>query len=116
MTNIFYDHLIAFDKIIVILDKHGLTLEEHQEILSIVDQHIHHEVINIILAHLPKDKHAVFLEKFHFDPTNHDLLTYLKTEIDNNFEEKLKKHIDFVLEDVIKEIRLIARPKSKAQK
>lgn len=83
MTKIFYDHLTISEEITVELDKYKLDHQEREEIIQLVDENIHHRVLDIILTHLPKEKHHDFLTKFHSAPHDSNLLAYLKKEVEN---------------------------------
>ena len=105
MAKIFYDHLVAIEDIVVELDKHELHLEEREELISLADQTLHHHVLDVILTHLPKDKHPEFLEKFHATPHDEKLLEYLKKEIEEDIEMKIKEEAKKVKKEILAEIR-----------
>ncbi len=93
MAKIFYDHLIVIEELIVELD--SLDAENRQRILSLVDETLHHHVLDTILTHLPKVHHEIFLERYYKDPSDPDLLTFLKqkstVDIEKLIAEKAKK-------------------------
>ena len=105
MSKIFYDHLIVIDDVLIELERHKLTAFERQEILGIIDQHVHHHVLNAILTHLPKEKHGQFLNIFHAAPYHKDLLDYLKKEVSEDIETKISGAVEKAKKEIIAEIR-----------
>lgn len=84
MAKIFYDHLIIIEEVIAVLDEHNLPSEKRAEFLKLIDQTLHHEILDVILSHVPKDKHETFLTRFHQGPHDPSLMNFLKehTEVD----------------------------------
>ncbi|KKU95176.1 MAG: hypothetical protein UY27_C0025G0008 [Candidatus Gottesmanbacteria bacterium GW2011_GWA1_48_13] len=56
MAQLFYDHLIVIEEITAVLDEHTLTKEERAELLRLIDQTLHHEILDTIFTHLPKER------------------------------------------------------------
>ena len=55
-----------------------------------VDETIHHEVMSVILIHLPEEHHEEFLERFQARPHDPSLLAYLRAKV-GDIEDKLKE-------------------------
>ncbi len=104
MSKIFYDHLVYREEIIAELDKHQVTIEEREEIVQLVDETIHHHVLDVILTNLPKDKHEEFLVKFLNTPFDDKLLDYLKKQI-KDIEEKIQKEAKTIKAELLAEIK-----------
>jgi hypothetical protein len=102
---IFYDHLIEIEEIEVELDRHEINSDDREELLRIIDENIHHDVLNLILTSLSKEKHEPFLTKFHQTPHDVELLKYLKEEINEEIEERIKEEIKKVKKEVLSEIK-----------
>lgn len=96
MAKIFYDHLTVTDEVIIELDKNKFDLVERQEIVELIDENIHHNILNVILKNLPKEKHEEFLLAFHHKPDDPNLLDYLKKEV---------KDIEKIISDAAKEVK-----------
>jgi hypothetical protein len=97
MNKLFYDHLINLQKIQSKLDTYGLSEKEKKELLRIVDATIHHEVMNVILSHLPRKHHEEFLEQFTHHPHDKKHLTYLQEKIEVNIEGKILSVVEEVI-------------------
>lgn len=104
MSKIFYDHLVLREEVTIELDKYNLAREEREELIQLVDETLHHQVLNTILTHLPKEKHREFLEKFHQAPHDEKLLDYIK-----NFEEEIIKTAKKIKSELLSEIKKSAK-------
>ena len=96
MSKIFYDHLIILEEVDRSIKGSTETQEERQELWQIVDEIIHHRVLGCVLAHLPREHHEEFLEKFHQAPHDEGLLDYL--------EEKIKKDVTKLIKEEVKSL------------
>jgi len=54
MSKLFFDHLVIREEITAHLDTFVMDQEEKEEIIRIIDENLHHHVLNVILNHLPK--------------------------------------------------------------
>lgn len=105
MTNIFYNHLIAIDEIEIVLNKKNITVEEKREIFSVVNEGFHHEILNLILTHLPKIHHENFLTKFYQNPSDPKHLDFLKREIKIDIEKEIKNLAKKIKREILLEIK-----------
>lgn len=105
MSKIFYDHLVIREEIISELEAHDLSEDEREELVRHVDAILHSTVIETILNHLPKEKHEHFLTAFHASPHDEKLLEYLKAEIKDDIEEKIKVEAKRVKKELLDEIK-----------
>ncbi len=100
---LFYDHLIVKEEITAELE--GVSLEEREELLRLVDEHLDHRILNVILTHLPSEKHEHFLTSFHKAPHDKKLLEWLKKEIEADIEEKIRQEGEIVKKEILAEIK-----------
>lgn len=105
MSKIFYDHLVGLKEISIELKGYSLQSEEYEELVKIADETLHHHVLNIILTHLPKEKHQFFLETFHTTPHDEKLLEFLKKEATPEIEKAIKKEAQKVKKEILSEIK-----------
>ena len=105
MSKLFFDHLLNLDKLDKKIKKVAKTTEEREELWLLVDEIIHHKVLDSILGKLPKDSHEEFLVLFHKSPHNQDLLFgYLKNKIGENIEELISQELGLVSDEILSEI------------
>lgn len=107
-TKIFYDHLTIREEVTLELDKYQISSVEKEEIIQLVDENIHHRVLDVIFTHLPKDKHEIFLKKFHHAPHDSQLLDFLKTEV-SNIEELISDEAKKVKQEILNELKRAKR-------
>ena len=100
---LFYDHLIVREEIEIELAK--VSSEEREELLRLIEEHLDHRILDVILTHLPKTKHENFLTKFHQAPHDKKLLDYLKKEIEADIEEKIRAEGEAVKKEILAEIK-----------
>lgn len=101
----FYHHLIQVEDVTSRVDTHDLGQEEKEELLDLVDQIVHKHTLNIILKHLPKDKHDHFLKKFQATPHDKQLLEYLKKEIKSDIESAIRTQAEKIKKEILSEIK-----------
>lgn len=104
MSKIFYDHLIVIEEVIAVLDQYKLSNKERQELLALIDETLHHEVLDVILSCLPESLHNEFLTKFHKAPHDPALITYLKEKSDINVELAILGRVNTVKRKLIKHV------------
>lgn len=105
MSRIFYDHLVILEEIEVELDRIDMDREERAEVESLIDQIIHHRVLDRILTHLPRHHHADFLTRFHRAPYDPKLLDWLEERIDQSVQEHIKDEVASLKAEILKDIR-----------
>ncbi len=105
MAKIFYDHLVMRDEIVKELDRYEIAVEERDELVQLVDETLHHHVLDVILTHLPKEKHQEFLTKCHSAPHDEKLLEYLKTETQIDIEAEIRERAKITKKQLLAEIK-----------
>lgn len=111
MAKVFYDHLISIQDILVELDEHRLSHNEKVDLIRTVDTTIHYKVMDVMLSHLPQDKHKEFLSAFRQAPFDKKHLTYLrrhKEDIDMEIVKAIEKAKKDMLKD-LKKMRISAK-------
>ena len=109
MSKIFYDRFIILEEIEVELDKLEIESEERLELDQIIDEIIHHKVLDRILTHLPKKHHTEFLERFHKAPYDEDLINYLNKRIERSVEEHVREEMGKLKDEILEDIKSISR-------
>lgn len=106
MSNIFYDHLIILPTVEAEIKSVAETEEERHELWQIVDEIIHHRILELILDMLSEEHHQEFLVRFHHAP--HDIMhfQYLDERIDEDIKELLKEKIKTIEADILRDIRV----------
>ncbi|MDO8503576.1 MAG: hypothetical protein Q7S60_02705 [bacterium] len=105
MSKIFYDRFIILEEIEVELDNLGLEAEERQELDQLIDEMIHHRVLDRILTHLPKEHHIEFLERFHKAPYDESLIDYLNEKVERSVEEHVREEIGQLKKEILEDVK-----------
>ncbi len=105
MAKIFYDHLVLREEVIAELDRYNIAVEEREELVRLVDETLHHQVLEVILTHLPKEKHKEFLTRFHQAPHDEKLINYLKSETQVDIETEIQKTAQKTKKQLLSEIK-----------
>lgn len=104
MSKIFYDHLIILEEIHLHIKKMTNSLEEKQELWNLIDEIIHHRVLEVILDKLPSKYHEEFLEKLHQTPYDDRHIDYLNEKVEEDIENVIINEISVLENEILKEI------------
>jgi hypothetical protein len=115
MSKVFYDHLVIREEIDCVLNNYRLDKEEKEELIQIIDQTLHHHILNVVLNHLPKDIHREFIELLNKDPGSDALMDLLKIH-SPEVEFEIKKQAQKVKREILDEIHKNSIRKSSGQK
>lgn len=102
MSKLFYDHILELDELESSMRDIVKTQEERHELWNIIDEIIHHEVLDCIFDHLPYDHHEEFLTKFHEAPYDEGLIVYVNEKSGVDITEALERRINELQESLIK--------------
>lgn len=105
MKKVFYDHLVLIEEVVMELDTHELDPNDREELIRLADENLHHQVLDLILKELPKTKHEFFLDHFQKAPEDEKLLHYLRREIGEEIEERIKVEAAKVKKEILAEIK-----------
>lgn len=105
MSKVFYDRYIEFEEIEVEMKGLELSAEEKEELNHLIDETIHHRVLDRVLTHLPKEHHEHFLEKFHNAPHDESLINYLDEKIEQSVEEHIKDEMDKLKKEILEDLK-----------
>jgi hypothetical protein len=95
----FYSQLIEVHSVTQKLDELNMQDDHKAHLANLVDSHIHHTVMDVILSELSEEDKLLFLEKISENPEDPELLQFLNTRSEK-IEEKIKKAV----EDLKKEL------------
>ena len=105
MSKLFFDRLIVLEEVEAEIRTSAKTQEERDELWQLVDETVHHRVLDTILDKLHHSHHEEFLEKFHKAPHDETLLDYLKEKIGENIEEIIKNEIGTLAFELLSDLR-----------
>lgn len=104
MSKLFYDHLIVMEEVVAVLAAHHLGQKEQAQILSLMDQTLQHEILDIIFTYLPEDVHGEFLQRFHASPGDPQLMQFIRDHADVNIELAILDRANKTKTKLLKEV------------
>lgn len=105
MSKLFFDHILILDDVEKEINQITRTEEERHELWHIVDDIVHHRVLDVIFEHLAEEHHLEFLDKYHQSPYDEALTDYLSEKIGENIEELIKQELGGLASEILEEIQ-----------
>ncbi|OGM28571.1 hypothetical protein A2962_03080 [Candidatus Woesebacteria bacterium RIFCSPLOWO2_01_FULL_39_61] len=109
MSKIFYDHLIIIEEIDFIIRNAAESSEEKEELWKLVDEIIHHRILERILNRLPEKRHKEFLERFHLAPHDESHILYLQEKTGEDIEKIIKKEVNELEKELLSLVKAPSR-------
>lgn len=105
MSRIWYDHLIILEEVEVEINNLDLEAEEKEELHHLIDEMVHHRVLNRVLQVLPRHHHANFLVEFKKRPHDPALIDYINEKIDESVEKVVKEEMEKLKKELLKDLK-----------
>lgn len=105
MSKLFYDKLIALDKLDREIAKISTSIEEKEELWHLVDGLLHQKILIAILDNLEVKHHDEFLVRLYNKPHDDNILKYLQKKIKIDVEEFIKAESVNVVEEILTDIK-----------
>ncbi len=103
MKNKFYSHIITIEPVQNRLSELDIQDNEREELIEILNSHIHVTVIDIILSELDEGKKKEFLHLIGIKEDGDSVWDFVLTNIGEG-EDKVKKAIDQIISDFIADL------------
>lgn len=94
MSILFYDHLIKKEPIILLLEQSEDPENRKAKARQLIDDIIHHELLNFILDRLEEPKHHTFLSLIEQRPYDPEIIAYLQDHISPQIEAEIERFAD----------------------
>ncbi|MEK9200627.1 MAG: hypothetical protein AAB909_01500 [Patescibacteria group bacterium] len=104
MSKLFYDSLTDHQDLIDSLDLPLVSEDERAELINLIDEIMSHNILNVILNHLPKNHHEEFIKKLHSAPHDPELLVYLQERTEVDIVVEIKNHAERIKKDIASDI------------
>ena len=109
-VKLFYSHLVDLEPLVKELELVSMQPDEREEIFELVDDIIHHRVLDSLLEILPEEDHEIFLERFTNTPANPEILEFLKEKAKSDPEVAILTVTEVVKREVLLDV-LLSKPK-----
>lgn len=104
MKKHFYQQIIVIDSIHLGLETLDLSPEEKQELVEIVENNMHHIVVDTVLSELEENDKKTFLALITQPDQKHDLIwAFLEMKVDQA-EVKIKEAVKAFEAEILKDI------------
>ena len=103
MKHFFYYQIIDLTELETKISEYNLTSEEGNELLLIIKETIHCQIVTEILTELDEEHHEWFLNEYTQIPHKKSFLEKLETKIDN-LEDKIKDIFDKIKTEILEEL------------
>src|SRR5438309_7527952 len=104
--NIFYDNLINLHELHLEFDRLEVPFEHRRDLVDLADSTVHHEIFDLIMVELPESHHTYFLQAFASDPSDAEILGWLRSHIPD-VEDKIRSRGEEVKENFRAQIRSV---------
>jgi len=103
MSRIFYDELLVLDNLAIKLRGVVESREEMEELWAVIDDLVHHRVLEAILDELPREHHEEFLSILADKPHDEQNLVYLSRKIEG-VEDKILGVVSELEKELLEEL------------
>ena len=105
MSKLFFDHLIVLTRVDAHVKAISQNIEEREELWQLVDELVHHRVMDLILGSLPEEHHTEFMEKFTEFPYEERLFVFLNEKTGKNFEKVITEEMKTLEDEILKDLK-----------
>jgi len=112
-TKMFYSHLVDLSDLVVKLECLKLDEQEREEIVDLIEDILHHRILDSLLDVIPPEHHEGFLERMIEDPTDPQLIAHLKEISTYDPEIKIMTVTEIVKQEIVLDIYLSKPSKKK---
>ncbi|OGY09042.1 MAG: hypothetical protein A2782_00960 [Candidatus Blackburnbacteria bacterium RIFCSPHIGHO2_01_FULL_43_15b] len=109
MSKLFYDHLIILEEVEIELGKLELDRDEKRELEELIEETLHHRVLDRVLSELPRVHHEEFLQRFAETPHDPCLIGYLNKKIEQSVEEHIQDEVKKMKKEIMADIQAGAK-------
>jgi hypothetical protein len=99
----FYSHLVEIETLTVELNKLELTPDERRHLANLVDESLHHAVLDAILSKLTDQEKIIFFE--HLKNGREDKIWELLSQKSENIDKEIKQVVAEVKKDLHQDIK-----------
>ncbi len=103
MSSLFFDHLINISQLEQQIKQLEITDQELYELNQELDQLIQQRVVEVVLNLLHQDHHHTFITYLHQNPSDTQILIWLKQYI-TDVEEQIQQAVSELEQELLQEI------------
>jgi hypothetical protein len=104
MSLVYYDHLVSFENLEKKIGEAIETVEEREELWQLIDEIVHHRVLDLILGSIPEEYHYEFLTMVQTCPYDDQILPFADQFSDDNLEDVILQEVENLENEIVEEI------------
>jgi len=104
MSKLFFDDIITFERISVVIGNTTQSEEERHELWKVVDDIVYHEVLHFILAALDEKHHAEFANMIQIKPYDSHIIQYVSYKTGRKIKSELKRHLKDLEQQILESL------------
>ena len=108
MSKHFYSHIVETSSLSLALGDMDLSQEERLHLISLVEDNLHHIILDAILSELSDEDKKLFLS--HITTSQHDKIWDLLHSKIENVEEKIKNIAETLKKELHEDIKNTTKP------
>ena len=103
---LFYTHLLTdHQQLLETLEQLTLNRQEKSQALSLINQTIHHVVIDTILENLDDRHHQRIIARIQIAPDDRSIIDLINTLINQDIEQLLRRRLTAIYLDLLEDLR-----------
>lgn len=111
MKKYFFTHLIEYESIFIEFEKLEFSEDEKKHLAHLIDENLHHKVLDAVLSELNEEDKKTFLLHLHKD--EHEKIWELLNKRVDNIEDKIKKAAEELKAEIHKDLKEAHKLKEK---
>lgn len=104
MATLLYDHLIDWNRLIQTLDSLEVHGEDRMELIEVIEETLHTEILIVFLDHLPTHVHDEFMHRLYASPHDPIHFEFIRQYGVLDIEEKVRQHSQKVIDELLIEL------------
>lgn len=101
MSHVYYDSLLDLGQVEDAINSIAQTSEEKHKLWHIVDEMVHHSVLDCVLENLDETHHQEYLSLFSAAPHDQNILAYLGEHIEHDIAQLIRERIAKLVAEII---------------
>ena len=104
MSKLFFDKIVSLEKLEREVAKIANSPEEKEKLWNLVDELVHHRVLDVVLDKLDHKHHEEFLVKLHHAPHDEHIIEYLEEKIKLDIKEFIRQETLSLAHEILEDI------------
>lgn len=104
MSHVYYDSLLDLEPVEQAINSLATTATEKHKLWHIVDEMVHHSVLDCVLDNLDEAHHQEYLSLFATAPQDEHILAYLGEHIEQDISQLIRDRIARLVTEILADL------------